>query len=167
MPDAELVVVGGVAAALAGRPVPGLTVAGAVDDVAPFYREAALVINPVVAGTGVKVKTIEALCHLRPIVTWPAGVDGLDPRLAARCVVVRDWYEFANAVADAVTSRDGRRFTDDDRAVIAELVSPETTYAALDHAYRTFFERHRTAPAAPARSLPEAALPMPAVAHAD
>ena len=34
--------------------------------------------------------------------------------------------------------------TDDDRAVVAELVSPETTYAALDIAYRTFFERHRT-----------------------
>ena len=147
--------------------MPGLTVAGAVNDVAPLYREAALVINPVVAGTGVKIKTIEALCHLRPIVTWPAGIDGLDPRLAARCVVARDWYEFANAVVDALTTRDGRRFTDDDRAVIAELVSPETTYAALDDAYRTFFERHRTAPAAVARSLPEAGLPMPAVAHAD
>ena len=167
VPDAELVVVGGVAAAVAGRLVPGLTVAGAVNDVTPLYREAALVINPVVAGTGVKVKTIEALCHLRPIVTWPAGVDGLDPRLAARCVVARDWYEFANAVVGALTSGDGRRFTDDDRAVIAELVSPETTYAALDHAYRTFFERHRTAPAAVAPSLPEAGLPMPAVAHAD
>jgi hypothetical protein len=167
VPDAELVVVGGVAAAVAGRLVPGLTVAGAVDDVAPLYREAALVINPVVAGTGVKVKTVEALCHLRPIVTWPAGVDGLDPRLAARCVVVRDWYEFGTAVVDALTTRDGSRFTDDDRAVIVELVSPETTYAALDHAYRTFFERHGTAPAAVARSLPEAGLPMPAGAHAD
>jgi hypothetical protein len=167
VPDAELVVVGGVAAAIAGRLVPGLTVAGAVDDVAPLYREAALVVNPVVAGTGAKIKTIEALCHLRPIVTWPAGVDGLDPRLAARCVVARDWYEFGTAVVDALTTRDGRRFTDDDRAVIAELVSPEATYAALDHAYRTFFERHRTAPAAVARSLPEAGLPMPAGAHAD
>jgi Methyltransferase domain/Glycosyl transferases group 1 len=167
VPDAELVVVGAVAAAVAGRRVPGLTVAGAVNDVAPLYREAALVINPVVAGTGVKIKTIEALCHLRPIVTWPAGVDGLDPRLAARCVVGRDWYEFANAVVDALTTRDGRRFTDDDRAVIAELVSPETTYAALDHAYRTFFERHRTAPEPVVRSLPDAGLPVPAVAHGD
>src|SRR3546814_18289808 len=50
VPDAELVVVGGVAAAVAGRLVPGLTVAGAVDDVAPLYREAALVINPVEIG---------------------------------------------------------------------------------------------------------------------
>jgi hypothetical protein len=167
VPEAELVVAGAVAAAVAGRPVPGLKVAGAVQDVAPLYREAALVINPVVAGTGVKVKTLEALCHLRPIVTWPAGVDGLDQRLSARCVVARDWYAFGNAVVDALTTRDGGRFTDDDRALIAELLSPETTYAGLDHAYRAFFERHHSSPAAGPRSLPEAGLPMPAVAHAD
>jgi hypothetical protein len=70
VPDAELVVAGAVAAAVAGRLVPGLRVAGAVQDVAPLYREAALVINPVVAGTGVKVKTLEALCHLRSISGW-------------------------------------------------------------------------------------------------
>ena len=69
----------GVGVAVAGRPGARLTVAGAVDDVAPLYREAALVINLVVAGTGAKIKTIEALCHLRPIVTRPSGIDGLDP----------------------------------------------------------------------------------------
>jgi glycosyltransferase involved in cell wall biosynthesis len=166
VPDAKLVVVGAVAAAIAGRHVPGLRVAGAVEDVAPLYRQAALVINPVVAGTGVKIKTIEALCHLRPIVTWPAGVDGLDERLAARCVVVRDWYAFAKAVVDVLTRSDVPQFTNDDRALIAELLSPETTYAALDDVYRTFFEQHRSSPAV-AHSLPEAGVPMPGVAHAD
>jgi hypothetical protein len=160
------VVVGGVAEAIAGRSVAGVYVAGAVEDVTPFYREASLVINPVVAGTGAKIKTIEALCHLRPIVTWPAGIDGLDPQLAARCVVARDWYEFSNAVVDALTTR-RRQFTDDDRAVVTELVSPERTYEALDAEYRTFFERHRPASATPARSLSEACLAVPGVAHAD
>jgi hypothetical protein len=61
-----------------------------------------VVINPVVAGTGAKIKTIEALCHLRPVVTWPAGVDGLHPRLAAGCVVTHDWFEFSNAVVEAL-----------------------------------------------------------------
>jgi hypothetical protein len=166
VPEAELVVVGSVAEAVAGRPIPGVTVAGPVGEIAPLYREAALVINPVVAGTGAKIKTIEALCHLRPLVTWPAGIDGLDPALAARCIVARDWYEFANAVVDVLTRRD-RGFTEDDRAVVAELVSPETTYAALDGAYRTFFERHGRAPAAAAGLLPEAGVAMPAIAHAD
>jgi hypothetical protein len=68
---------------------------------------------------------------------------------------------------DALTTSGGRPFTDDDRALIAELLSPDTTYAGLDQAYRTFFEGHRGSSAAAARSLPEAGLPTPAVAHAD
>ena len=166
VPGAELVVVGAVAAAVAGRAVPGVTVAGRIDDLAPLYREASVVINPVVAGTGAKIKTVEALCHLRPLVTWPAGIDGLEPGLAARCIVARDWYEFANAVI-AILMRGGGQFTTEDRAVVARLVSPDTTYAAVDRAYRTFFERHGSAPAAVPPSLSEPGAPMPAVAHAD
>ena len=165
VPQAELVVVGGVAKVLAGRETPGVTVAGAVDDVDVLYRDGALVINPVVAGTGAKIKTIEALARLRPIVTWPAGVDGLDPRLVARCDIARDWYEFANMVVDALTIRRDRRFTADDRAVIAELVAPETVYASLDAAYTEFFERSRAAE--PSRAVSGALSLSPAVAHVD
>ena len=53
-------------------------------------------------------------------------------------MVARDWYGFSNAVADALGMQ-GSRFTDDDRAVIAEAVSPAVTYRALDAAYLTFF----------------------------
>jgi hypothetical protein len=139
---ARLVVAGDVGKALADGSVPGVSVVGVVEDTSPLYREAALVINPVVAGTGVKIKTLEALCHLRPIVTWPAGVDGLHTRLAARCLIARDWYEFANVVADALATRRPRQFTAHDRAVIADLVSAETTYRALDAAYAAYFDGH-------------------------
>jgi len=164
-PDAELIVVGGVAEALAGRAVPGVSITGAVDDVAPLYRDAALVINPAVAGTGAKIKTIEALCHLRPLVTWPAGIDGLDPGLASRCIVVRDWYAFGKAVVDVLTGRDVR-LLESDRDAIAALVSPETTYAALDCAYRSFFERHGHAPAAEPGAETEAGVGAPVTVHA-
>jgi hypothetical protein len=137
---------------------------GPVDDLTAVYRDAALVINPVVAGTGAKIKTLEALSCLRRVVTWPAGVDGLDTRLAARCVVARDWYEFSNAVVDNLTAS-SRRFDAADRAEITELVSAQTVYAALDVAYQAYFERHRP------RSVGPGATPdvvtAPAVTHAD
>ena len=34
------------------------------------------------------------------------------------------------------------QFTAHDRAVIADLVSPETTYGALDAAHAAYFDRH-------------------------
>jgi hypothetical protein len=165
VPDAELTVVGGVAKVITGRDVPGITSIGVATDVAPFYRDASLVINPVVAGTGVKVKTLEALCHLRPVVTWPAGVEGLDPRLVARCVVGHDWYEFSNLVVDALTGRRRAQLGPEDREVIAELVSPQITYASLDAAFAEFFTRH--SPAVDIRTQPALQKAMPAVAHAD
>jgi hypothetical protein len=142
VPDAELVVAGAVAATVADRRPPGVRLLGAVDDVAPLYREAALVINPVVAGTGVKVKTLEALCHLRRIVTWPAGVDGLDAELAARCIVAHDWYEFANLAVDALSRRDCPTLTEEDGGVIAAILSPERAYADVTRTFDEFFTRH-------------------------
>jgi hypothetical protein len=141
VPDAEFVVVGDAAAVLAGKQIPGVTIAGRVEDLADRYAQASLVINPVVAGTGIKIKTLEALCHLRPIVTWPAGVEGLDPDLAALCVTAHDWYDFAEQVIALLKTPHGNVFGADQRARIATLASPQHVYASLDSAYRSFFER--------------------------
>ena len=143
LPDAELVVVGSVATALTDIESPGVTILGPVDDVDARYRNAALVINPVVAGTGLKIKTLEALCHLRPVVTWPAGVEGVQRALVAHCLVASDWYDFAEQTISALR-RPAAGFTADDRALIADLLAPEQVYASLDAAYRTFFEQHRS-----------------------
>lgn len=140
IPDAELVVVGRVVDALDGRAVAGVTAIGPVEDVAAWYDNAALVINPAIAGTGLKIKTIEALCHFRRVVTWPTGVEGLDPRLAAMCVVATDWYEFAERVVDSLTRRVAHLGAND-RRLIADLFAPETVYASLEAVCRSFFEQ--------------------------
>ncbi len=149
VPHAELVVAGSVSKAMTGRDVPGVRVLGLVDDLTARYQEAELVINPVVAGTGLKIKMLEALCHLRPIVTWPAGVDGLDPALAALCHVASDWYAFSEHVIRALSTRAHAGFTAEERAVIARLVSPEHVYASLDAAFGTRAEPSRPASGAP------------------
>jgi hypothetical protein len=145
VPQAELLVLGTVADALATRAAPGVRAIGPVDDLTAWYPDAALVINPAVAGTGLKIKILEALCHFRPVVTWPTGVEGLDPRLAARCLVVRDWYEFSEQVISVLTRPPGGWFTADDRSAIAELVAPEHVYASVDSAFRAFFDQHARA----------------------
>ena len=51
--------------------------AGWVESLSAEYAAADVVINPVVAGTGLKIKTVEALCHGSAVVAYPNGVDGL------------------------------------------------------------------------------------------
>ncbi len=107
IPDAVLRVAGAVGEALDHCP-PGVEVLGRVADLDGFYRTARVVINPALAGTGVKIKTVEALSHLRPVVTWPTGVEGLPHELTNLCDVVRDWFEFSSRVVSRLADRSQR-----------------------------------------------------------
>ncbi|MDQ0512610.1 glycosyltransferase [Ancylobacter amanitiformis] len=130
VPAAELQVAGSL-----GRAVPlgteGVRALGFIDDLTPVYAGARLVINPAVAGTGIKIKTLEAMAHLRPLVTWPSGVDGVAPELRALCDVVTDWHVFTAAVI---------RLLDDDTAakrviaakdVVTRILSPDSVFHEL------------------------------------
>jgi len=55
----------------------GVDLAGVVDDLSLEYRRADIVVNPVVAGTGLKIKTIEAMSYGKPIVSTPNGIEGI------------------------------------------------------------------------------------------
>jgi glycosyltransferase involved in cell wall biosynthesis len=57
---------------------PGVTLKGFVHDLQQAYRETDIVLNPVFFGGGLKLKSVEALCHSRPLVTTPVGAEGLE-----------------------------------------------------------------------------------------
>lgn len=96
-PTATFRVVGDVGDILTGAE-PGVERVGRVADLGSEYARATVVINPVRAGTGLKIKTLEALAHLRPIVLWPAGGDGLSAELLELCHVATSWYAFGEQV---------------------------------------------------------------------
>lgn len=56
---------------------------GMVDDVADFYREMDILINPMVGGTGLKIKSVEVLAYGRPLLaTWDAMIGICPPDTA-------------------------------------------------------------------------------------
>jgi len=130
-PDAELQIVGSVGDALFGDE-PGVKALGRVDDLAFAYERARLVINPAVAGTGLKIKTLEALAHLRPIVLWPSGVDGVPPGLRSLCECVTDWFAFTRSVIRHLDNDEAGNRIRTARDRIRDLLSPKTVYAELE-----------------------------------
>ena len=50
---------------------------GVVDDLAATYRQAKVVVVPLFQGTGISIKTLEALGQGKPVVTTPCGRRGL------------------------------------------------------------------------------------------
>jgi len=107
---------------------------GIVDDLRPLYAQARVVINPAVAGTGLKIKTLEALGHLRPVITWPSGTDGFPAGLVSFCTIVKDWYEFSRSVETSLAADAPRLFSNAERDRIVHLTSPQTVYRDVTNA---------------------------------
>ncbi|MGA3211064.1 MAG: glycosyltransferase [Terriglobales bacterium] len=128
--DAELRIVGSVGMQMEADD-PAIKILGLVDDLSAAYAEARVVINPAVAGTGLKIKTIEALCHLRPLVTWPSGVDGVDPEMRKLCHVATDWYSFTRQVIDLCSDDRALKTLANELANIQNRFSADAVYAAL------------------------------------
>ncbi|MCR0982464.1 glycosyltransferase family 4 protein [Roseomonas populi] len=78
---AALHVAGG-ASRFAGPARPGVVPMGGVGRPEDFYRAVDLVVNPHEGGTGLKIKTVEALAHGRPVIGTAEAFRGLGARAA-------------------------------------------------------------------------------------
>lgn len=74
----EMLVAGGAAGAF--QPGAGLRLLGAVADADSLYAQVDLVVNPHEGGTGLKIKTVEALARGRPVIGTAEAFAGLDAR---------------------------------------------------------------------------------------
>jgi glycosyltransferase involved in cell wall biosynthesis len=102
-PAARLHVVGNIGARVrVGDPATSYTLRS--ENLRAVYRRSRVVINPTIAGTGIKAKSAEALSHGKPLVAWPLGVDGLDYRGDAPYVICESWEDFAAAVVRILQS---------------------------------------------------------------
>jgi len=77
LPAAELWLAGGIGDRIRGGP-PGVRRLGFVDRLDEVYRRAGVVINPQQFGTGLSIKSVDALRHGRPLVTTASGARGLE-----------------------------------------------------------------------------------------
>jgi glycosyltransferase involved in cell wall biosynthesis len=77
VPAAELWLAGGIGGRI-GEGVPGVRRLGFVDALGEVYRRASVVINPQQFGTGLSIKSVDALLHGRPLVTSASGARGLE-----------------------------------------------------------------------------------------
>ncbi len=97
IPDFELVIVGSGDAAhvqsLGGRP--GVRFVGRVDDVLPQLHEAWVVVAPLRAGSGTRLKILEALATGRAVVTTTIVHEGLDSISDEHLLVADDADSFA------------------------------------------------------------------------
>jgi len=76
---------------------PGVTLTGFVPDLAPEYGRAQIAIVPLRAGSGTRIKILEAISYGRPIVSTRAGAEGLDLCHEEHCLLADTPAEFSTA----------------------------------------------------------------------
>lgn len=76
-----------------------------VSDVRPAYRRAQIVIAPLVASAGTNIKILEAMAMGRPVVSTPAGVNGLDLTPGHDFILVKTAEEMIAALSSLIANQ--------------------------------------------------------------
>lgn len=110
-------------------------VLGEIESISAAYAEAAIVINPVTFGTGIAVKTVEALSYGKPVVATVAGARGLGSEFASALSIAQNDNEFAQMVIVLLGSKAARAELSRN-AIGAVSTWKENQLSALDAALR-------------------------------
>ena len=102
---------------------------GRVDDIVSEYGAAEVCLLPLLAGSGLKIKLVEALSHGRACVATSVGIQGIW-ELANKAVLVADTPgDFARAVTMVLQNSEKRKTMEEHaRRYVIENLSPEKAY---------------------------------------
>jgi len=124
---------------LGGDPDSGITVPGFVEDLDPYFAKSALMIIPVRAGGGMRVRILEAFARAIPVVTTTVGLEGIQAKSGEDVLVADSPDDFAQYVIDLLQDRllqeklstNGRKLVEEKYDWQGVLSKLETTYERL------------------------------------
>ena len=95
-PHASLQIYGNISRSVTALPA-GVTVHGPVTDLSAGYAESSIALIPLLHGSGMKIKLVQAAGHGLACVTTPVGLEGLEP-LADHVLSASDARQFVAAI---------------------------------------------------------------------
>lgn len=129
---AHLHVCGYVYRAFLGRDFDRVKFLGHVEDIEAEYESAWLVINPVWIGTGLKIKSVEAIARGKPLVTTSKGIEGLHPEVKEACLADDDDCELSERILTLLTTPQARAKLAHASTVFAKNhLTPQSVYKEL------------------------------------
>ncbi|MDB4976794.1 MAG: glycosyl transferase group 1 [Myxococcaceae bacterium] len=108
IPAAQLYIVGKdpVSEVLALHGRDGITVTGTVPEVSPYLRRSRVAIAPLRAGSGSRLKILEALEAARPVVSTTVGLEGLETFAKSGVILADEPEAFADRVCELLRDHD-------------------------------------------------------------
>lgn len=81
---------------------PNIVFYGEVEDAERFLQYKAICVVPLLSGSGMKIKILEAMAHGKYVITTPVGIEGFPEDIAEFCAITAKPDVFANTVLDAL-----------------------------------------------------------------
>jgi glycosyltransferase involved in cell wall biosynthesis len=117
---------------------PQVVVTGFVDDVREYLAQAQVVICPMVSGSGIKNKVLEAMAMGKAVVSTPLGVSGIDCTDGEHVLIAKTGAELADQVS-LLLEDDARRqqLARNARELVERRYSWECTVERYDRVFET------------------------------
>ncbi|MBD1936513.1 glycosyltransferase family 4 protein [Microcoleus sp. FACHB-68] len=104
---------------------------GFCPDIASYYQKATIAINPVNYGSGLKIKSVEALAYGKCLVSTPIGADGLEEH-AGRAFVCVEVDQMHQAIIELLRDPHRRQMLETEALNLAkQRFSPEVCFYEL------------------------------------
>lgn len=85
---------------------PAIEVTGRVDDVLPYLQRSSAVAVPLFAGSGTRLKILEAMAAGRPVVSTSIGAEGIEAPPGEAILIADDPEIFAQSLIELITNRE-------------------------------------------------------------
>ncbi|MCS7350353.1 MAG: glycosyltransferase [Anaerolineae bacterium] len=115
---------------------PSVVVTGFVADAVPYWRQSALMIAPLRAGSGVRVKILEAWSRGVPVVSTSIGCEGLRACHGENIWIADEPEEFARAIVTLLRDpMEAQRLGEAGSATVQTWYDYRVAYRVLDEIY--------------------------------
>jgi glycosyltransferase involved in cell wall biosynthesis len=116
----------------------GITVAGYVPSVDPYYEKTSIVVVPLLNGAGTRIKILEAMAFQRPVVSTSIGAEGLEVTDGKDILIADEPNEFAQKCIKLLKSPDKRRsLVSNAYRLVKEKYDLPVFYQAMDKIFET------------------------------
>lgn len=117
---------------------PSLTVTGYVEDPMLYFQDASMMVVPLLAGGGMRVKILNALAHAIPMVSTTVGCEGINLTPGKDIIIADDPVAFAKATVKLLKDIAlNKRIAHNGRQTVEELYDYRQACKPLDQIYST------------------------------
>ncbi|MFK8040882.1 glycosyltransferase [Congregibacter sp.] len=117
---------------------PGIRLRGFVQDLQEVYRDSRVSVAPLLFGSGMKVKVLDAMARGMPTVTTPVGAEGVDYVNNRHLCVARNAEDMAQATLQLLKDETlWTRMRDESRSLISERYTWSQLFASMHDAMDT------------------------------